>query len=60
MTAARVMTVMPEVGMILESEFGVETLLYAINEPPHAELTVLTASRTSVELSVGEVGREDV
>ena len=40
---------------------GIETLLYAINDPPHAELTVFTASSTMVALSVEDgVEREDV
>ena len=62
---ARVITVREPVSkpVSLESEapFAIETLLYAIRDPPQPELTVLTASRTSVALSVDDgVEREDV
>lgn len=40
---------------------AIETLLYATSEPPQAELTVLTASRTRVEFNVDDgVERDDV
>lgn len=48
------------VVMDARAELAIETLLYATSEPPQAELTVLTASSTRVELSVGvEDERED-
>lgn len=64
-TAAKVMTatLVPVTGPLKlgPAPLAIETLLYAINDPPQAALTVLTASRTSVELRVEDgVDKEDV